>query len=117
MHHPTHRIAHTTAFVTLVVEYWLELEPTVFSFPSSRLRDFQSDFSQCSMTGITKSKVCDILSWMMHMKDPLLLIRNSPCSGVSGLPFSLSGPLPYVHCYITVLSVLSASLNKTFPSS
>ena len=26
MHHPTDRIAHTTAFVTTVVEHWLELE-------------------------------------------------------------------------------------------
>ena len=26
MHHPTERIAHTTAFVTPVVEYWLERE-------------------------------------------------------------------------------------------
>ena len=26
MHHPTDRIAHTTAFVTPVVEHWLELE-------------------------------------------------------------------------------------------
>ena len=26
MHHPTDRIAHTTAFVTLVVEHWLEGE-------------------------------------------------------------------------------------------
>ena len=26
MHHPTDRIAHTTAFVTLVVEHWLERE-------------------------------------------------------------------------------------------
>ena len=26
MHHPTDRIAHTTAFVAPVVEYWLELE-------------------------------------------------------------------------------------------
>ena len=25
MHHPTDRIAHTTAFVTPVVEHWLEL--------------------------------------------------------------------------------------------
>ena len=28
---------------------------------------------------------------------------------------SLSGPLPYVRCHITV-NVLSVSLNKTFPS-
>ena len=26
MHHPTDRIAHTTAFVTLVMEHWLERE-------------------------------------------------------------------------------------------
>ena len=26
MHHPTARIAHTTAFVTPVVEHWLERE-------------------------------------------------------------------------------------------
>ena len=26
MHHPTDRIIHTTAFVTPVVEHWLELE-------------------------------------------------------------------------------------------
>ena len=26
MHHPTDRITHTTAFVTPVVEHWLELE-------------------------------------------------------------------------------------------
>ena len=25
MHHPTDRIAHTTAFITLVVEHWLEI--------------------------------------------------------------------------------------------
>ena len=26
MHHPTDRIAHTTAFITPVVEHWLERE-------------------------------------------------------------------------------------------
>ena len=29
MHHPTDRIAHTTAFVTPVVEHWLEREITL----------------------------------------------------------------------------------------
>ena len=28
MHHPTDRIIHTTAFVTPVVEHWLEREPS-----------------------------------------------------------------------------------------
>ena len=27
---------------------------------------------------------------------------NSPCSGGSGFPLSLSGPLPYVQCHITI---------------
>ena len=31
MHHPTHRISHTTTFVTLVVEHWLEWEMPLLS--------------------------------------------------------------------------------------
>ena len=30
MHHPTDRIAHTTAFVTPVVEHWLEREIRIY---------------------------------------------------------------------------------------
>ena len=54
---------------------------------------------------------------MMHVKEPLWLIKkSSPCGG-SGFPLSLSGPLPCVRCHITVnKNVLSASLNKTFLS-
>ena len=54
----------------------------------------------------------------MHIKELLLLIRkNSPC-GSSGFPLSLSEwsfticMMPYNHKW----NVLSASLNKTFPS-
>ena len=33
MHHPTDRIAHTTAFVTPVVEHWLEqLDTMIFKY-------------------------------------------------------------------------------------
>ena len=55
---------------------------------------------------------------MMHIKEPLLLIgKSSPCC-CSGLPLSLS------ECSVTLCLtpynrkqyVLSASLNKTFPS-
>ena len=56
---------------------------------------------------------------MMHIKEPLLLIgKSSPCSGSSRFPFSLSEwsftvcPTPYNR----KKNVLSASLNKTFPS-
>ena len=30
MHHPTDRIAHTTAFVAVVVEHWLEREIAIW---------------------------------------------------------------------------------------
>ena len=56
--------------------------------------------------------MCYPLCGMMHIKEPLLLIgKSSPCGG-SGFPLSryLNGSLPYVR------RVLSASLNKTFPS-
>ena len=45
--------------------------------------------SQCSTTGVTKAVVCAIVSGMVHIKEPLLLIRNSPGGG-SGFPLSLS---------------------------
>ena len=42
------------------------------------------------MTGATKAVVCVILSGMVHIKEPLLLIRkSSPCGG-SRFPLSLS---------------------------
>ena len=47
-------------------------------------------FQPVLQTGVTKAVVCAILSGIVHIKEPLLLIRkSSPCGG-SGLPFSLS---------------------------
>ena len=48
MHHPTDRIVHTMAFVTPVVEDWLEREI--------------AQWVQHFMTGVTKDVVCAILS-------------------------------------------------------
>ena len=55
---------------------------------------------------------------MMYIKEPLLLIgKSNPCGG-SGFPLSLSEwsfticPTLYYHKY----NVVSASINKTFPS-
>ena len=46
--------------------------------------------SQCSTTAVTKAVVCATLSGVMHIKEPLLLIRkSSPCGG-SRFPLSLS---------------------------
>ena len=39
MHHPTDRIAHTTAFVTPVVEYWLERELAQWVHPMKNRSD------------------------------------------------------------------------------
>ena len=37
MHHPTDRIAHTTAFVTPVVESWLEQEIAPWLFKNAQM--------------------------------------------------------------------------------
>ena len=42
MHHPTDRIAHTTAFVTPVVEHWLEREIAQWVHP---MKDRSDDLS------------------------------------------------------------------------
>ena len=62
--------------------------------------------------------MCNPVCGMVHIKEPLLLIENgSPC-GDSGFPLSLYEwsfticPTPYNRKQ----NVLSASLNKTFPS-
>ena len=76
-----------------------------FSFSSS---------SQCSTVGITQAVgmyclVCE----MVHIKDPLLLIRkNNSCSG-SGFPLSLSpSEWFFTLCPTPCNHVLSALLNK-----
>ena len=64
--------------------------------------------------------MCYPVCGIMHIKEPMLLIgKSNPCSVGSGFPFSLSEwfftiyPTPYNRKFT---NVLSASLNKTFPS-
>ena len=55
---------------------------------------------------------------MMHIKEPLLIEKSSPCSGISGFPLSLY-EWSFTICltpYNRIKNVLSASLNETFPS-
>ena len=62
--------------------------------------------------------MCYPVCGMVHIKEPLLLIGKSSLSGGSGFPFSLS-KWSLTICltpYNRKLNVLSASLNKTFPS-
>ena len=63
------------------------------------------------------------LLWMCTLNTltwPDLMGKSSPCSGRVGfLSHYLNSPLPYVRLHITwtiLKNVLSASLNKTFPS-
>ena len=62
--------------------------------------------------------MCYPVCGMVHIKEPLLLIGKSILCGGSGFPFSLS-EWSLTICltpYNRKLNVLSASLNKTFPS-
>ena len=63
--------------------------------------------------------MCYPVCVMVHIKEPLLIIeKSSPCSGGSGFTLSLC-EWSYTICptaYNRKYNVLSASLNKTFPS-
>ena len=65
-----------------------------------------SHSSQCSMRGVTKAVVCVgcPVCGMMHIKEPLLLIRKIAHVVVAAgfLSRYLNGPLPYVWRHITV---------------
>ena len=54
MHHPTDRIAHTTAFVTPVVEHWLEREIAQWVHP---MKDRSDDPSHHEQTLLPRSYI------------------------------------------------------------
>ena len=54
MHHPTDRITHTTAFVTPVVEHWLEREIAQWVHP---MKDRSDDPSHLERTLLPQSYV------------------------------------------------------------
>ena len=54
MHHPTDRIAHTTAFVTPVVEHWLEREIAQWVHP---MKDQSDDPSHHERTLLPRSYI------------------------------------------------------------
>ena len=53
MHRPTDRIAHTTAFVTPVVEHWLEREIAQWVHPMKDRSDDPRTMSERSYHGAT----------------------------------------------------------------
>ena len=80
--------------------------------------DLLSHFSFQPVLHVWCNKGCGMcypVCGMVHIKDPLLLIRkSSPCGG-SGFPLSLSGMVLY-HKSQHHITVNKTSLNKTFPS-
>ena len=71
-----------------------------------------------SLNSLTHSHIGYPVCGMVHIKETLLLIAITHVAAVGFLSLYLNGPLPYVQRHITVykINVLSASLNKIFPS-
>ena len=59
MHHPTDRIAHTTAFVTPVVEHWLEREIAQWVHPMKDRSDNPSHNERTLYHGATSHSLID----------------------------------------------------------
>ena len=102
MHHPTDRITHTTAFVTPVVEHWLERDGLGMSNSLNtvymvdlilvcNIKAIATGVSRFSHDWCNKGRgICNPVCGVVHIKEPLLLIgKSSPCGG-SGFPLSLS---------------------------
>ena len=89
-----HRIIHTTAFVTPVVEHWLERHETKDRQPGLGSRGrVSSCFSFQPVLRVWCNKgrcMCYPVCGMVHIKEPLLLIGKSSPRGGSGFPLSLS---------------------------
>ena len=92
MHHPTDRIAHTTTFVTQVVEHWLEREIAQWVHPMKDRSNDPSHHERRSYHGAT-SHSFEWPNWPVKIKP-----RNKS------------------QVHTLKINVLSASLNKTFPS-
>ena len=109
MHHGTDRIIYTTAFVTPVVEHWLEREIAQWVHPK---KDRSDDPSHHERTLLPRSYIslrravmilfkhklgtivktrgmCYPVCGMVHIKESLLLIGKSSLCGGNGFPFSL----------------------------
>ena len=86
MRHPTDRIAHTTAFVTPVVEHWLEREIIQWVRPT---KDPSDDLSHHERTPLPRSYIslpegeclqCTCQCWVMECQTPTLPVWLSATS-------------------------------------
>ena len=71
MHHPTDRMTHTTAFVTPVVEHWLEREISQWVHC---MKDRSDDPSHHEQTLLPRSYIS--LHIVVHLRYPMYLIRK-----------------------------------------
>ena len=123
MHHPTDRIAHTTAFVTPVVEYWLEREIAQWVHP---IKDRSNDSSHHERT--TELHLAPRLS-LNTIKSIYILSDNLPALHVEYMYIIIRNWSRKEMFYLTTHSThfntviwrqtygkgpLSVSLNKTF---
>ena len=98
MHHPIDRIAHTTAFVTPVVEHWLEREIAQWVHPK---KDRSNDPSHHEQTLLPRSYMtawCDKACWIPK-------ICNSP-----GCSSFVNGTVWIIKCHVRIRNSHKISL-------
>ena len=92
MHHPTDRITHTTAFVTPVVEHWLEREIAQWVHP---MKDRYDDPSHDERTLLPRSYILLLAGTRQYMNESQMRMTDAgttqdnfilPAPPVGGLP-------------------------------
>ena len=79
MHHPTDRIAHTTTFITPVVEHWLELEIAQWVHP---MKDRSDNPSHHERTLLPRSYI-SLLGLLFLISNNVSFISNIPAERMS----------------------------------
>ena len=77
MHHPTDRITHTTAFVTLVVELWLEREIAQWVHPMKDRSDDPSHHCVRERLLLKRNNDQNSLSFRLFLTVALIFMRAS----------------------------------------
>ena len=115
MHHPTDRIVHTTAFVTPVVEHWMEREIAQWVHP---MKDRSDDPSRHERTPLPRSYIS---LWPTdHVKTTAFsTVRNSVIKPITNITGNLINPFLFANKASQILlhtSKLSeASLRRCRP--
>ena len=89
MHHPTDRIAHTTAFVTPVVEHWVEREIAQWVHP---MKDRSDDPSHHERTLLPQSYISRPIT---NETNKQWVSNDENCQVLTGVSYTLiaSGPI------------------------